>query len=121
MDPPVTITFKPTKKSSSVVTRAQTVTAVFKVGAFYAMQPTSSSQEVLLIKCLKSSRDYLEGLVLEKCTDDVVGDSVIFEEKLIEQISSDRVHSLVISINEISSNKYSVDKNEYEQIIMTLE
>ena len=46
---------------------------------------------------------------------------VIFEEKLIEQISSDRVNSLVISINEISSNKYSVDKNEYEQIIMTLE
>ena len=121
MDPPVTITFKPTKKASSVVTRAQAVTAVFKVGAFYAMQPTSSSQEVLLIKCLKSSRDYLEGLVLEKCTDDVVGDSVIFEEKLIEQISSDRVHSLVISIHEISSNKYSVDKNEYEQIIMALE
>ena len=46
---------------------------------------------------------------------------VIFEEKLIEQISSDRVNSLVISINEISSKKYSVDKNEYEQIIMTLE
>ena len=46
---------------------------------------------------------------------------VIFEEKLIEQISSDRVHSLVIFINEISSKKYSVDKNEYEQIIMTLE
>ena len=70
---------------------------------------------------MKSSRDYLEGLVLETCIDDVVGDLVIFEEKLVEQISCDRVHSLVISINEINSNKYSVDKNKYEQILMTLD
>ena len=121
MDPPITVTFKPTRRASSVVTRAQTVISVFKVGAFYSLQPTSSSQEVQLIKCLKPSRDYLEGLVLEKCIDDEGGDLVIFEEKLVEQISCDRVHSLVISKNEINSNKYSVDKNEYEQILITLD
>ena len=114
------ITFKPTRRPSAAVTRAQIATSDYKVGAFYAIQPKFPDQEVLLVKCMKPSRDTIEGLILEKCSD-IVGELVLFEGKTIEQISSEAVHSIVISINEISCNKFTIENDEYEQIIMSLE
>ena len=74
------ITFKPTRSPSAIVTRAQADHCIFKVGAFYAIQPTSASQEFLIAKCLKPSNSGFEGLVLEKCSE-VVSDLLIFREK----------------------------------------
>ena len=116
------ITFKPTRKPSAAVTRAQIATSDYKAGAFYALQPEFPDQEFLLAKCMKPSRDTFEGLILEKCSDiDISGELVLFEGKTIEQISSEAVHSIVISINEISYNKFTIESDEYEQIIMSLE
>ena len=109
------ITFKPTRRPSAAVTRAQIATSDYKVGAFYAIQPKFPDQEVLLVKCMKPSRDTIEGLILEKCSD-IVGELVLFEGKTIEQISSEAVHFIVISCN-----KFNIENDEYEQIIMSLE
>ena len=115
VDLPLEIHFKPTQRPSVAVTRSQTYSSVYKVGHFYAIQPGSRSQEVRIAKCLRAFCDNFEGLILEKCAG-TVSDKVFFQEKNIEMINSEIVYTLVIS-----TDKYSVDIDEYEQLLMLVE
>ena len=69
---------------------------------------------------MKPLHDKFEGIVLEKCVD-MDGDLVFFEEQKEELVYSDAVLSLVISINEVSCTRYSVERNEYDQLTMLVE
>ena len=59
------------------MTRAQAEHCIFKVGAFYAIQPTSANQEFLIAKCLKPFDGGFEGHILNKCSE-VVSNVLIF-------------------------------------------
>ena len=54
---------------------------------------------------------------------EMIGDSVIFEEKDNGQFESVSVNSVIISIAAVPSTKgkYSVNKEEYEQLVLSLD
>ena len=118
------ITFKPSHNPVAPVTRSQTFNTTYQVGAFYAIQTESSSfsDGFGIAKCLELSADTFKGVLLEKCPD-MIGDLVIFQEKDIGQFESVSVNSIIISIAAVPSNKgkYSLNKEEYEQLILSLD
>ena len=118
------ITFKPSHKPVAPVTRSQTFNTSYQVGAFYAVQTDSSnfSDGFGIAKCLEPCADTFKGIILEKCSE-MIGDSVIFEEKDNGQFESVSVNSVIISIAAVPSTKgkYSVNKEEYEQLVLSLD
>ena len=124
MDPPTLVTFKPSYRPSPAVTRSQVErSATYQVGAFYAKQMDTSriSEEFCIAKCVKPCEVFFEGILLEKC--DVVEDLLYFVEKDMQEFQNEKLIYVIISINLLvsDSKKYSIHKEEYEQLVLSLD
>ena len=72
-----------------------------------------------IAKCTSCGQNYFEGVYLLKTREN--DDSVVFEEtKDVSKFSFEHVVSVVLSIKEMSDGQFSVDKNEIEEILYSV-
>ena len=105
----------------SVVSRS----VEFTVGAFYAINSDTSdfSEGFCIAKCLKSNLESFNGQYLEKYGE--VEDNLVFYREIKEKgrFASETVNSMLVSITPVENciGRYSIHKEELEQIILSLE
>lgn len=131
VQPPTAIELVPQSQYHQPVTRSQvihqpsfTAAARVQVGSFYVVVSDKNNEGFLFVKCKFVNVDTLDAYMLEMVSIDESKNTQLYRlTDVAENFSLESVHSILVSISlkNLNSHMYSVDINEVEDIILSLE